>query len=98
MGKLTEGDMIWNRACGEGPLRALPGDRALAELLHAHGLAMNGGVLHAIECMTTKELSDAEAGYRYYGLDDVASFLSRGRAILKATDDLGSHEQRLDGE
>jgi hypothetical protein len=24
---------------------------------------MNGGVLHAVECMTGEELSDAEAGY-----------------------------------
>jgi hypothetical protein len=30
MGELTEADMIWNRACGEGPPRSLPGDRALA--------------------------------------------------------------------
>lgn len=96
--ELTESDTIWNRACGEEPLRVLPGDRALADLLYAHGLAMNGGVLHAVECMTAEELSDAQAGYRFYGFDDVASLLSRARGIFDAVDDLGSHEQRLDGE
>ena len=98
MAEMTEADMIWNRACGENPLRALAGDRALADLLYAHGLAMNGGVLHAVECMTAEEQSDAEAGYQYYGLDDVASLLSHARAIFEATDDPGSHEQQLDGD
>ena len=98
MTELTESDMIWNRACGEDPLRALTGDRALADLLYAHGLAMNGGVLHAVECMTAEDLSDAQAGYRFYGFADVASLLSRARGTFEAADDLGSHEQRLDGE
>jgi hypothetical protein len=98
MYELTDADMIWNRACGDDPLRALPGDRALVDLLYAHGLVMNGGVLHAVECMTVEEQLDAEAGYRYYGLDDVASLLSRAREIFDAADALGSHEQQLVGE
>ena len=98
MAELTEADMIWNRACGEDPLRSLPGDRALADLLRAHGLAMNGGVLHAVECLTASELADAESGYRFYGLDGVASFLSHARKIFETGDDLGSHEQELDGQ
>ena len=98
MAEPTQADMIWNRACGEDPLRALPGDRALADLLRAHGLAMNGGVLHAVECLTGGELSDAEAGFRFYGLDGVASLLARARGVFETADDLGSHEQQLDGE
>ena len=98
MYKLTEADMVWNRACGEDPLRALPGDRALADLLHAHGLVMNGGMLHAVECMTDDEDSDTKAGYRYFGLGDVASLLVRAKGIYDTADDLGSHEQQLDGE
>jgi len=98
MAELTKADMIWNRACGEDPLRALPGDRALADLLRAHGLVMNGGVLHAVECLTVDELSDAEAGYRYYGFDSVASLLARARGIFEAAVDQGSHEQQFDGE
>ncbi len=96
MAKLTDADMIWNRACGEDPLRALPGDRALADLLRAQGLAMNGGVLHAVECLTSSELSAAVAGYRYYGLDEIASLLSRARTIFETGDYLEIHEQELD--
>jgi hypothetical protein len=96
MPELTQADMIWNRACGEDPLRSLPGDRALADLQRAHSLAMNGGVLHAVECLTASELSDAESGYRFYGLDAAASLLSRARTILEADDNLGFHELQLD--
>jgi hypothetical protein len=95
---MTDADMIWNRACGEDPPRTSPGDRALSDMLYAHGLAMNGGVLHAIECMTSEEQSDAESGYRFFGLDGVATLLSCARQIFAAGEDLGSHEQRLDGE
>jgi hypothetical protein len=98
MAELTEADMTWNRACGEDPLRTLPGDRALADLLGAHGLAMNGGVLHAVECMTPEELADAQAGYRFFGFDDIDSLLSRARRIFEAGNDLGRHEGQLDRE
>ena len=80
--------MIWNRACGEDPLRTLPGDRALADLLYAHGLAMNGG----------DELRDAQVGYRYYGFDAVASLLSRAMTLLDKGDYLEDQESELDGE
>jgi hypothetical protein len=96
MAELTKAEMIWNRACGEDPLRSLPGDRALADLLRAHGLVMNGGVLHAVECLTANELSDAEMGYRFYGLGGVDSLLSRARRIFESAEDLESHEQQLD--
>ena len=96
MADLNEADMIWNRACGGDPLRSLPGDGALADLLRAHRLAMNGGVLHAVECLTANELSDAKAGYRFYGFDEVASLLSRARTIFETRADLESHEQQLD--
>src|SRR6266404_4346418 len=96
MGKLAQADMIWNRACGKDPVRSLPGDRALADLLKAHGLAMNGGVLHAVECLNASELSDAESGYRFYGLDAVATLLGRAKTILDANDNLGFHERELD--
>jgi hypothetical protein len=96
MAELTKAEMIWNRACAEDPLRSLPGDRALADLLRAHGLVMNGGVLHALECLTANELSDAELGYRFYGLDGVHSLLSRATRIFESAEELESHEQQLD--
>src|SRR5262249_40402009 len=96
MHELTQAEMIWNRACGEDPLRSLHGDRALADMLRAHGLVMNGGVLHAVDCLTASELSDAEAGYRFYGLDAVATVLFRARRIVEAGGDLRDHDQDLD--
>lgn len=98
MYKPTEADMIWNRACGVDPLRTLPGDRALADLLRAHNLAMNGGVLHAVEVLTREEVCDAQSGYRFFGLDEIASLLSRARTIYDANEDLGLHEAQLNRE
>jgi hypothetical protein len=96
MYELTQADMIWNRACGADPLRTLPGDRALADLLRAHGFVMNGGVQHAVESLTGSALSDALSAYRFYGFDAAASLLSRSNAILEVNDNLGFHEGQLD--
>ena len=52
-----------------------PGDRALASLLLLHGLAMNGGIHHAIECISPEELSAAIDGFSYFGLEDMAQWL-----------------------
>jgi hypothetical protein len=98
MAELTQADMIWNRACGDDCLQSLPGDRALADMLRAHSLVMNGGVLHAVECLSASELSAAEAGYCFYGLDGVAYLLMRARRLLESGDDLDGYEQQLDGE
>ncbi len=65
-------------------------------MLRAHGLAMNGGVLHAVECLSACELADAEAGYRYYGFEEVASLMSHAVTIVDAGIDLESHEPQLD--
>jgi hypothetical protein len=59
---------------------------------------MNGGVLHAVECLTAGELSDAESGYHFYGLDAAAYLLTRARTILEANDNLEFHERQLDQE
>lgn len=96
MYELTDADRIWNRACYRDPSLSLPGDRALNDLLLAHGYTMNGGVLHAIECLSPSELAAAQAGYRYYGFDSIASLLALARDIFEAGKDLGDHETRLD--
>ncbi len=90
---LTEADRIWNRACEGGGRNPQSGDRALAALLRAHGLAMNGGVLHAVECLSSSELSDAESGYRFFGFDSVADLVSRARRLSEA--DAGSGHRSL---
>jgi len=73
---MTVADQIWNRAATEagGELPG-PGDRALAALLLAHGLVMNGGVHHALECMEPTELVAAIDGYSFFGLHDVADWV-----------------------
>ena len=71
-------DLIWNRACLErGGATPHEGDRALAALLLAHGLVMNGGVLHALGCLSRQERIDAIAGYRYFGLVAAADVLTK---------------------
>jgi hypothetical protein len=67
-------------------------------MLQAHGLVMNGGVLHAIEYLAGSKLRDAEAGYCFYGLDAVASLLSRARSIFESGVELTEHELQLDAE
>jgi hypothetical protein len=66
-------DRVWNRAALEagGPSPA-KGDRALAALLLAHGLVMNGGVHHALRCMQPAELMAAAEGFSFFSLADVA--------------------------
>ena len=98
MHKLTQADMIWNRACGESPLHTHDGDRALAGLLRAHGLAMNGGMLNAVELLTSEELSCAQSGYLFYGFHGIAALLSRAKVLGDADEDLEHHEAQLDAE
>lgn len=74
---------IWNRAVlragGSAPRE---GDSALAALMLLHGLAMNGGLLDALESMNAPELAAAVAGYRYFGLDGAAGAIERIAARL----------------
>ena len=57
---------------------------------------MNGGILDAVEVMTTAELADAVSGYRFYDLESVASLLVRARRIFETAKDLELHERALD--
>jgi hypothetical protein len=76
--KLLEADQIWNRAAlDSGGLVPLEGDRALADLLLAHGLIMNGGVEHGLQALTPNEFAAAIKGFRYFALNDVASLLEK---------------------
>lgn len=71
---MTLEDQVWNRAALEsGGQSPGPGDRALAELLRAHGLVMNGGVHHALEFLNASELLAAADGFAFFGLHDVAA-------------------------
>jgi hypothetical protein len=89
--KLSRQHEIWNRACLEsgGPSPA-EGDRALASLLLAHGLIMNGGVVHALGCLSQSEIAAAIAGFEYFGLTRAAD------ALKQTPDETEETEQRLD--
>jgi hypothetical protein len=96
---MTHADLVWNRATLEkGGSHPRAGDRALAALLRAHNLAMNGGILHAVELLDESELDAARSGYQYFGFDSVAGLLSRAKDIFDANVDLGSFERPLDSE
>ena len=96
---MSEADRIWNRAAMEGGgCNPSSGDRALAALLNAHGLVMNGGVLHAVELLHPTELSAAESGYREFSLDAVVKLLEKARTAFEANEHLDSWESQLDSE
>lgn len=65
-------------------------------MLLAHGLTMNGGVLHAVDCLEPEDLADAEAGYRYFGLGAAADLLGEAKSISEAGGDLDLLEAELD--
>jgi hypothetical protein len=96
---MTPADLIWNRAAmKEGGSGAAPGDIALSSLLSAHALAMNGGVLHAVELLTGPELSAAMDGYRFFGFAKTADLLTRARELFVLGLDLEKCEIELDRE
>jgi uncharacterized protein YpuA (DUF1002 family) len=70
-------DAVWNRAAvdGGGP-RPLHGDAALTAVLRLHNLAMNSGLLDAIERLTGPELDAAERGYTWLGHPDAAQVIA----------------------
>jgi hypothetical protein len=87
---VTSADQVWNRAALEsGGDSPGPGDRALASLLLVHGLVMNGGVHHAIECVEPAALATAADGYAVFGFDAVAEFFRGASAdpVLSVWDD-----------
>ena len=83
--QLSIAHQIWNRAAMEsGGSRAREGDRALSDLLLAHGMVMNGGMGHALDALSSDELAAAAKGYRFFGLNDVASLIENS---INATED-----------
>ena len=94
---MTDADLIWNRAAmdngGDSPE---VGDRALADLLAAHGLIMNGGVFHAVECLDDKEMSAASAGYGHFGLEAIGELLNQASETLGSGEDDDEREAEFD--
>lgn len=64
---------VWSRALHQknGRPRA-QGDRALYDLLVLDNLAQSGGLVHAVRTLKAWELTNAVAGYRWFGLNRLA--------------------------
>jgi hypothetical protein len=86
--RVTEWEVrVWNRAAVEaGGVSPRDGDKALAAVLEAHGLVMNGGVFHAVECLDPERLSRCCEGYVYFGLAEIAALL-KAAANTEETDE-----------
>lgn len=79
-------ELIWNRAALEsGGSSPKNGDKALADLLLFHGLAMNGGVEHAIDVISINEFGAALNGFRFFELSEVASVLEKATGASDST-------------
>jgi hypothetical protein len=89
---------VWNRACYGGGEKPRQGDKHLSAILHFHGPAMNGGVMHAIEFCSRTEIQGAIAGYSYLGLDQAVSVIGKAEQIMKDEDDPGAFERELNAE
>jgi uncharacterized protein YpuA (DUF1002 family) len=84
-----DADAIWNRACDPSAAFPHPGDAALAAVLLCHGMAMNGGLLSAVEGLEQDQRVRAEAGFRLLGLDPAAEAvadIARQAAALPVDD------------
>jgi hypothetical protein len=95
--EMTEADLVWNRACtGNGGVSPRAGDRALVAMIAAHGLVMNGGVLHAIEVLEERAFIDAQSGYKYFEFNEIANLLARAKELSQAGIDIETFEPQLD--
>ncbi|NEK86070.1 hypothetical protein GCU60_09910 [Blastococcus saxobsidens] len=91
---MTDPDEIWNRACDPFAPFTHPGDAALAAVLLCHGMAMNGGLLHAVEGLEPDQRERAVAGFRLLGLDAAATAvedIARSKDA-RAADDPGADD------
>ena len=96
---MTDPDEVWNRACDPSAASTHPGDAALAAVLLCHGMAANGGLLHAVEGLEPGQRAAAVDGFRSLGLDaaaDAVEDVARQAADLRE-DDLDGAE-RLEQE
>jgi hypothetical protein len=94
--QLSKANLIWNRSLDGGGSQPAKGDIALRAMLYAHGLAMNGGVLHAVESLDESELAAAIAGYRFFSLDALGDLLMRAISLVRSGANLEAHEALLD--
>ena len=83
---MDQADEIWNRATVGGGDAPREGDVALAASLAFHGLAMNGGVLHAFAVLSAGELGRARDGFTWLAMPEVAQFMEDTAQLIAETD------------
>ena len=92
-------DQIWNRACDPFLTCTHPGDAALAAVLLCHGMAMNGGLLHAVQELEPDQRERAVDGFRLLGLDAAAAAVDAvTRQAAQLRDDDLARKERLEVE
>jgi hypothetical protein len=69
-------------------------DTAASAVWIAHGLVMNGGVLHCVQALSKRELRTTIAGYRLFGLSLAADVLMEASRV--PLDEIDTAEPRLD--
>ncbi len=97
--RAEDADAIWNRACDPFLPTTHPGDAGLAAVLLCHGMAMKGGLLHAVEGLDPDQRTQAEAGFRQLDLSaaaDAVADVARRAASLPADD--GTAAEQLEEE
>lgn len=78
-------DEVWNRATmAAGGLDPGDGDIAIASVLALHSLAMNGGLLDAVERLSPEQLAAADAGFRWLRLEAAAGVVAMVRQEIEA--------------
>jgi hypothetical protein len=83
--RVNAADLIWNRAALEkGGTSPGAGDRALADVLAFHGLAMSGGVLDAIERTSAADVARIGSAFRWFGQEAVDNLLASVRRDIQA--------------
>lgn len=96
---VTLGELVWSRACAaQGGAQRREGDAALSAMLLFHGLAMNGGVAHAVECLSPEELDASIRGYHFYGLGALSHLVAAAKAAPSDDDEADDLGTRLDAE
>jgi Domain of unknown function (DUF4375) len=78
---VKEADQIWNRALDLDYEPQRRGDRALADVLGFHSLAMNGGFSHSLE-VDLAQATRAVEGFRLFGQDSAARLIDRACAVV----------------
>lgn len=79
-------ERIWNRACLlDQAFDAKEGDLALIHLMKAHGVIMNGGVLHLVERSSELDIEEISAAYCYFKLQMAKDIIVEANELLKGS-------------